>query len=448
MASISSLGIGSGLDVHGLVTQLVAAERQPTDLRHTLAERTSQARISAFGAISSSLSALEESLKAFEGLGANLGRSVTTGDGAGFTATADASAATGRFMVTVESLATAHRLQSAAVASDTQLGHGTLTITVGGDEPLTVDIAEGKGTLAGIRDAINAKSGGSGVTAAVVRGDDGDVLVLSSTRTGSDGTISIGASGGDGGLAALATTGGSITTTTAAADAVVVVDGVTRTSSSNTLDDLIDGVSLKLSKATPGEAFALEIGNDSAPLKEGLDKFVSAYNKALKTLATQSASGSGNGTGGPLSGDSTARALTSTLRNTISSSYVQLSALGFKTAVDGTLSLDAAAFEKAIASTPDAVKGLLGPEAGLGKGLRDTLGLYIGNDGMLKDRTDGLEERLDALDAQREAFDRRMAKVEEAYRRQFTALDMMMAQMKSTSDYITQQFSNLNQNNK
>lgn len=445
MASISSLGIGSGLDVHSLVSQLVAAERQPTDIRHDREERTSNARISAFGAISSALAGLEKALEAFDGKGGVLGRAVTTAEGAGFTATADGSAPTGRFMVTVEQLATAHKLQSAAFGRDVPVGHGTLAISVGSDDPITVEIAEGAETLADIRDAINAQAGGNGVTAAVIRGTDGDVLVLSSTRTGTDGQVSISQTGGNGGLAAVATGAGGLVTTTAAVNARVVVDGVAGTSSSNTIDDLIDGVTLDLTAATPGEAFAMDLAADSSALKEGLEAFVTAYNNVLTTLARHGAAGGAEGTAGTLSGDSTVRAITSGLRNTISANYVDLSALGLKTAVDGTLTLDSAAFDEAIAATPDAISRLLGGEsATLGKGLRDAVGLYIGDDGMLETRTDALKDRLKALEDQREAFDRRMARVEENYRRQFTALDSMMAQMQATSDYISQQFANLN----
>lgn len=439
MASISSAGIGSGLDVNGLVTQLVAAERAPTDQRFAKIESTTKAQISAFGALRSGLAGLESALKKFDGTGADLGRKVTVGTDAGFAASADTTAALGSYRISVEALATAHKLQSTAAATGAQIGYGTLSIAVGDDAPLEVAIEQGKGTLADIRDAINAKAGGQGVTASVVRGDAGDVLVLASTKPGTDGALTISASGGDGGLGVLATTGGTMTTQTAAADAKVVIDGITRTHSGNQLTDAISGVTLDLTKAKPGEAFVLDVAADASPLKASLLTLISSYNTALNALRTQSAAGGEGKAAGPLGGDAAPRSITQSLRGMISENYGELAALGLKTAVDGSLSMDGAAFDKAIAADPGAIARVFGSEGALGKPLRSALTSYIGTDGLLAGRTQTLDNRMKQLQTQREAFDVRIGRVEEAYRRQFTALDAMMAQMQSTSSFLTQQ---------
>jgi flagellar hook-associated protein 2 len=439
MASISSAGIGSGLDVNGLVSQLVAAERAPTDQRFARVESTTKAQISAFGALRSGLAGLESALKKFDGTGADLGRKVAVGADAGFTASAGSTASLGSYRIAVESLATAHKLQSAAAASDAQIGHGTLTIDFGGDAPIEVTIAEGEGTLSDIRDAINAKAAGQGVNATIVSGDAGDVLVLSSAKPGTEGALTVTASGGDGGLGVLATSGGTMTTATAAADAKVVIDGITRTSSSNTLTDAITGITLNLTEAKPGEAFSLDLTNDVSPLKAGLLTLISSYNTALSALRTQSAAGGEGKVAGALSGDAAPRSITQSLRGMISSNYSELSALGITTAVDGSLSMDGAKFDTAIAADPTAINRVFGEEGSLGKTLRSTLKSYLGDDGMLEGRTDTLNGRLEQLTTQREAFDVRIGRVEEAYRRQFTALDVIMSKMQSTSSYLTQQ---------
>ena len=319
MATISSPGVGSGLDVHTMVSQLVAAERYGTDTRHDRIESTAKAQISAFGKISSGLSGLRDALAKFEGMGASPGRKVVVSEDAGFTANATSKAALGSYRVTVESLASTHKLHSAAVAGDEQLGHGTLSIDFGGEEPLAVEIAEGKGSLTDIRDAINKAAEGKGVTATLVRGDSGDVLVLASTTTGKEGRLSITATGSEG-LRALSTDGGTLTVADPGNDAVVVVDGITRTSSSNRLDDLIDGVTLDLTEAKPGEPFNLELKSDASTLKATMLGFISAYNTALSALRAQSAAGGENAPGAALSGDSAPRGITSSLRNLVSRS--------------------------------------------------------------------------------------------------------------------------------
>ncbi|HET6435528.1 MAG TPA: flagellar filament capping protein FliD, partial [Xanthomonadaceae bacterium] len=343
MASIVSAGIGSGLDVNALVSGLVSAERAPTENRLKATESSTRAQISAFGALSGALSGLQTALDAFKAAGADPGRKATVGEGAGFTASAGTTAPLGSYAVRVEQLATTHKLQSAAIAADTQVGYGKLTLQVGSDDPIEVDIAAGDGTLADIRDAINAKAGSQGIAASIVHGDAGDVLVLTSSRSGADGAITVSASGGDGGLSALGNA--SLTEVTAAQDAEVWVDGVKRTSASNHLTDLIDGVTLDLTKAQPGQAFDLAIAGDGGALRTRMEAFVKAYNTAINALRTQSAAGDKDTKGAALSGDAAPRALTQALRTAMGSAYAEMSALGLSTSKEGTLTLDGAKFD-------------------------------------------------------------------------------------------------------
>lgn len=445
MAGISSAGIGSGLNVSELVSKLVAAERAPSENRLASAESSTKSQISALGTIKAALAGLEGALKKLDDAGSLPGRKTSVPAEAGFTASAGSAAALGNYSITVEQLASAHKLQSAAVAAGTQVGHGTLSFQIGGGASFDVTIEPGKGTLADIRTAINAQAAGKGVTATLVTGDAGQVLVLSADKTGSAGALSISASGGDGGLSVLASSGGSLSVATPAQDARVIVDGITRTASSNTLDDLIDGVSLTLTKAKPGEAFNVEVDSDASTLKASMLGFVSAYNTAIGALRTQSAAGGEGKQAGALSGDAMPRAITSALRNAIGGSYADFHALGLKTAVDGSLSLDGSKFDTAVTANPGAAKSLLGDEAGFGKNVRELLRNYVGDQGALTDRSKSLTERMTSLSEQRGDLDTRMERIEAAYLRQFTALDTLMSQMQNTSSYLTQQLGLLSQ---
>lgn len=444
MASIVSAGIGSGLDVNSLVSQLMAAERAPADNRLNSDTSSTNAQISAFGALSSVMSGLQTALDAFKTTGADPDRKATVADGAGFTATASTAAVLGSYQVRVEKIATTQKLQSAAVASGAQVGYGTLAIKVGTDAAVNVTVAQGKGTLADIRDAINTATGSQGVTASLVHGDAGDVLVLTSSRSGANGALSITASGGDGGLSVLNTAGGTLTEVTPAGDAEVWVDGVKRTSASNHLTDLIDGVTLDLTKAQTGVDFKLGVAGDPASLHTRVDAFVKAYNTAITSLRTQSAAGDKDHAGGPLSGDATPRAIIQALRSAMGTDYASMSALGLKTAVDGTLTLDGSKLDATLASDPTAVRKAFGDSASYATSLRATLTAYVGDAGLLASRTKSLNDHLKSISDQRAALDRRMSQMETDYRRQFTALDSMMAQMQSTSSFLTQQLSSLN----
>jgi flagellar hook-associated protein 2 len=440
---MSTISGGSMIDVNTLVSQLVAAERAPTDTRFNKIQTTTQAQISAFGQISSALSGLDSSMKRFDGEGALPGRKTSIAADAGYTASATSKARIGSYAISVERLATAHKLQSAPLAAATQLGYGRISIQVGSGTAVDIDIPSAGGTLTQIGDAINRAMVDKGVSATVVHGDGGDVLTLAATSTGTAGKLTITTSGGNGGLAALASSGGTMTEVSQAVDAKVVIDGVSRTSSSNTIADALDGVSLSLAKAAPGTTFKLDVANDSSTLKAQLLTFVSSYNTALTQMRTQSAVGKDGKASGTLVGDSAPRSIMQNLRNNVASSYGELSKLGFKTAVDGSLSLDGAKFDTAIASDPSAIDNLLGSNGKLGKSLRTAMGAYIGSGSMLESRTESLNKRLKDLGRQRDNYQVRIEQLTAQYRTQFSALDAMVTKLQSTSNYLSQQLASL-----
>lgn len=441
MASIS--GTGGSIDVNTLVTQLIAAERAPTDKRFDKIQTGTQAQISAFGQITSAMSALQGALKRFDGDAALPGRKATVATDAGYSASASTAARLGSYSISVEQLATAHKLQSAPASSTTQIGSGRLSIQVGSGTAVDIDIAAGKGTLADIRDAINKAAGDKGFTATLVRGDAGDVLTIAATKTGSAGQLTITTSGGDGGLGVLATSGGTLTEVAPARDAKVVIDGVTRTSSSNTLTDALDGVTLTLTKANPGVKYATDVSSDASGLKAALLVFVSSYNTAMSQMRTLSAAGVDGKAGGTLTGDAAPRSIMQGLRGMLSASYGELSKLGFKTATDGSLSLDGAKFDTAIAADPQAVQKLLGGDATLGKRLRESMSSYVGTGSMLDSRTQSLNKKLKDLGKQRDNYEVRITQLTAQYRTQFSALDAMVSKLQSTSTYLSQQLASL-----
>ncbi|GAB1596625.1 flagellar filament capping protein FliD [Lysobacter claricitrinus] len=440
MASITS---GGSIDVTTLVSQLIAAERAPTDKRFDTIQTTAQTQLSAFGQISSAMSSLQSTIKRYDGDGALPGRKATVATDAGYTASATSSAKLGNYSISVERLATAHKLQSAPVDAATQVGYGRLSVQVGTGTAVDIDIAENSGTLANIRDAINAKVADKGVTASIVHGDAGDVLTIAATKTGSAGQLTITTSGGDGGLGVLATTGGTLTQMSPAQDAQVKIDGVVRTSSSNTISDGLDGVSITLTKAAPNTPYSLDVTTDASSLKASMLVFVSSYNTALGQMRSLSQAGSSSQSAGALVGDATPRSIMQNMRSLISGSYGDLSKLGFKTAVDGSLTLDGAKFDAAITADPAAVSKLFGPSATLGKQLRGSMDSWVGAGSVLSSRTDSLNKKLKDLQKQRDNYQVHIDQLTTQYRTQFTALDSLVTQLQSTSSYLTQQLASL-----
>ena len=438
MGSISSPGIGSGINVNQLVSQLVAAERAPQEQRIARRETDARADLTAFNQIKTALSSLRTAANALDGTSGVAARKTTIQADAGFTASATSTAALGRYSIEVESLATAQKRQSGPVTSSADLGSGTLSFTVGTE---TFNVALGAtNTITQLRDAINTATGGKGLSATVVNGDAGNVLVLNAAKAGTAGAITINATG------SIATFTNGLAVTTTATNAVVKVDGVTRTADSNRLADLISGVTIDLTKAQDNSTFTLDIVADNANVRTAMQTFVGAYNAALTQLRNASAYNAESRTGGPLLGDAAVRGLQQQLRGAIGDAFDELSAIGIRSSKDGSLSIDVSKFDAALATNPAAVERLFDKErvGSLGAVLSARLeGAVAPNTGLLDARTKALNDRLKGLLSDRERLDVRISRIEDNYRRQFTALDGLVAQLQSTSSFLTQELARL-----
>lgn len=439
MGSVSSPGIGSGINVTQLVSQLVAAERAPEDRRIQRRDSEARADLAAFNSIRTALSSLRGATNTLNtAASAQPGRKTTVQDGAGFTASADGTAALGRYNVDVVSLATAQKRQSLPVGAATDLGTGALSFTVDGE---TFNVTVGAtNTVNQLRDAINTATGGKGLSATVVNGDSGSVLVLNAAKAGTAGAITINATG------TLSSFTSNIGITTPAANAQVNVNGVVRTSSSNRLTDLIGGVTLDLTKANPGTAYTLDIGTDNGNVRNGLQAFIASYNSSVSALRSASNYNAETRQGGPLLGDAAVRGLTQQLRSAVGNAFDALSAIGIKGSKDGTLSLDASKLDAALAADPSAVRKAFDQSAtgSLGNVLIARLdGAVAPSTGLLETRTKALNDRLKGLQSDSERLNVRMSKIEENYRKQYTALDGLVSQLQTTSSFLSQQLSQL-----
>lgn len=436
----TSIGSAGKLDVITMVAQLVAADRAQPEARIARNERQVNAQISAIGTLRNAFSALGTATGALTSTDNLQARKAILPAEANFAAATSAGAAAGRHQVEVLALASAQKLTSGAFAADAPVGTGTLTISAG-DTTLTIEIAAPDNTLAHIRDAINAAAGGKTVSASIVTGDDGPHLVLNAMETGSAGAMRISASGGDGGLSALGwdPDGPSgMSQLLPAADARIRVDGIERTSSSNTIADAIDKVSLTLTKAEPGVVRELRIEGDASLQRTAAKNFIGAYNAALGAIGQVSAYNLEARTAAALNGDAMVRNTSRELRDILSDNVAELKAMGITINKDGTLKLDEAAFDKGLAADPAMAARLFSAEGMAGKvgGVVDRL---VGDDGLLDGRSKSLADRNKALATQRSALDFRMSQAESRYRAQFTALDVLLSSLQTSSDFLTQQ---------
>ena len=453
MTSITSLGLGSGLDLEALVSQLVAAEGTPEQMRIARQEAEYQAELSAIGSFSSALDTFKAALEKLADLESFNQRVATSSNEALFTVTADENAVASAHDIEVIGLAQAHKLSSQAYASgDATVGTGNLTIRIGDDPEATMTIAvtEDGDTLAQIRDAINASEDNPGVTAVIVNGEDGAHLVLTSGQTGEAGAITVTASGGDGGLDALvfdpANNVMNMDEVQEAVDAELKIDGITVFSASNTVTDAIEGVSIQLVSASPGETAHLEVKLDEESTSAAISGFVSAFNALQSTLNGLTTYDPETTVGGPLLGDSMMLLFEDQLRREVNEfvegvgEFESLAEIGITSNFeDGTLVLDEDKLAQALESSFDDVGQLFASEEGIAVRLQALADSYIDTGGLIDVRTDGLQKSIDGLAEDQAQLDAHLAAYDDRLRAQFTALDELVSELTSTSEFLAQQ---------
>lgn len=464
MATITAAGTGSGLDIENIITKLVEAESVPVQERLALRETEIQAEISAFGSLKSALSDFRKSLANLSSLQGLAARAAKSSNESSFTVSASNTASVGSSQIEVVNLASAHKLISTAnfASPDAAVGAGRLTISVG-SASFDVDIIGGENnTLAGIRDAINEKVDNSGVTASILTVSDGmggtvSKLVLSADETGAANAISVAVTGDsdtndldNSGLSAFLNA--NMDQAGDPLDALIRVDGYDVTSSDNVLEDAIQGVTITLLEANPGVEETLDVSINKSAIKENLTLFVENFNALADTLNFLTDYDAETKEAGLLTGDSTVRSIENLLRRTITNAvselggtFNSLASIGITTQRDGSLKLDSAKLDKALNGNFDEVAELLGGENGIAKKLDGTLNNILKTGGMISTRNNTFLEQLKDIDSQREKLEMRMTSLEERLRAQYSAMDLIVANLNSTGDYITQQMESISQ---
>jgi flagellar hook-associated protein 2 len=475
MPTISSAGLGSGLDVDDLVSRLMAVERQPL-ARLDKKEASFQAKLSAFGTLKSALSEFQTAAKAL-GTPAKLSPLKTSvADAAVLGASAGEGAVAGNYDIEVKSLAQSQKLISNTGygALTDEVGTGKLSIALGSydaDGAFTADAAKSaveltidssNNTLAGVRDAINASN--AGVTASVINDGSKSYLALTSKTTGVSSAMQLSVTLPDGAdpaatpsLSALAYNGPASTglrQTVAAADAVIVVDSVRITKPSNTITDAIQGITLNLSKTTAeGVTTKLNLERETAPVKTAIETFVTAYNSLYKSMSESTAFDTATGKAAVLNGDSTVRSIQTQLRGILSSAIsgaapgsATLADIGITSQRDGTLAVDGAKLNAAVNDPNKNLTALFaysGTNRGYAAQIDATVGRILSPVGTLPNHTKTFTDSIKDVGKQRTAMNERLAAAEQRYRAQFAALDKTIASMASTSSYLTQQLASL-----
>lgn len=465
--AISSIGVGSGLPLDQLLEDLRKSENAPLALLQSKATDY-QNRFTAYGTIKSSIEALKTASDAL-GKSETFGALKTSVNTDAFTASASNKAIAGQYSVNVTQLATAQTLTSGGYADrKEELADGSVKITIALENGESKDftLSRDQATMEGLVKAINAESG-LGVSATMVN-DGSDTphrLLITANDTGEKAavkgiTVAAGETNGASdfsklqnliGFGAGEPTGGTGLTVTAAKNAELSINGIDIVSQGNTIEDAIEGVTLTLSKETEaGKTNTLSITRDDSVTSKAINTFVSAYNNLQGIIKTLTAYDVDSQKGAALTGDSLARRVQTQVRAALNSSeasgaIANLSQMGISTdPVTGNLKVDDKKLTAALKDNMADVQKLFAGENGLSARMAAVATEFTKSGGIIANATDSISQTLKDLEKQYDATTERIDAKMESYRRQFVALDSMMAQMNSVSSYLTQQLAMLN----
>ena len=448
MATVSSL---SSAAIQSQISLYQARLQAPiTQLKSQITTETAQ--VSAWGAIQGTISSLSKALGGIADVSTLSSRAATSTSSATATVTAGNAATIGTYTLAHVHKATAETiytgLKSSASAS---IGGsaGSLTFVQNG---ITESIALGSGslTLNGVAAAIN--KAGDGVTASVVTSTAGARLVLQSSATGSAQAFSV---SGTGALAAFdynpagqsSAATGEWTVAQAATNASFTLNGVPVSNASNSLTDIIQGLTINL---TGSGSTTLSVSSSTAGLTTALSSVATSLNAAISSIASQikyvAATGSGSAataaTAGPLLGNFTATNLSNQLLTAISgaaASGISANAMGLTVSSSGAVSFDSSTFSASYAKNPAAVQKLVAQIYGTLKNI--TTGA-IGDSSATSGGSGAIGAQTTSLNAQVTSINAEIAQITKTNTAQLQNLinEYTLAETKASSASVTQAY--------
>ncbi len=467
--TITSAGIGSGLDVAGIVSSLLAVERQPLNKLKSTAT-TIQTQISAYGQLQSQVSALQDATSPLIAATTFSATSSTSSDSS-VGIFSSSIAQPGTYSINVTKLASAQSVVSAVgqfLTPTAVVGTGTLTIQPSkpGALPIAITIGAADNTLAGVRDKINGAN--AGVTATLVTDASGTRLSIQSTSTGVDNGFTIAVADADGtntdatGLSALSYDGtvtSQLTLAQPAANSAATINGIAVSSANNTFDGVITGLTFTLNKLTTvGSPAVVNVTRNTDSIKTKLNTFITAYNQLNTFLKQNTAYDATAKQGALLQGDGTTVGIENQLHAQISQGtkgsavFKSLSSLGVQLQKDGSLKLDDTKFTAAVANLPELTKSLSNVDSvqplnnGIAKNIYDWAGKLLASNGAIPGKTASLSARAAANQKDQDSLNDRLTAIEASLKAKYSALDKTMSNANALSKYVTQQITTWNKN--
>ena len=449
--AVTSTGLGSGINISGMVTSLVAATSGPQTAQYTAQANNVNADITAVGTLKNALYTFQTSLQSMQGVASFQANTATSSNTAAFTATADGTAIPNSYQVGVTQLAQSAEMSSGFYSSSTALvGAGTLDINLGSNS-FNVS-TDGTTTLSGLANAINQASGNPGITATIINVDAGAQLLLTSSQMGAANTIGVQATPSSGSnLSSLNT----LNTVQLPASAIITLNGQTVTRQSNSFSDVVPGVTFSLTAPT-ATAATLAIAANPSTTNSNVQSFISAYNSLAGTISNLANYNSTTKSASQLFGDPMLQGIKNQIYNALNTSvsgitgFSTLAEIGVAPDSTGALVLNSTVFNSAMAANPTGIANLFASTNGVVANLNTLLTSQLAStasgsasNGVLATRVATDNTQLATIANQQTTFNAQMSALQAQYLTQFNAMDSIVGSLQNTSNSLTSMLANL-----
>ena len=465
MATITSAGAGSGIDLESVISASVAAKKTQLQQPITTKKTNTQITLTGVGQLKSAISTFDTTLAKLSTAGAFNKRAINITqdtDDPILKISSNTDASNGQYNVTVNKLATTSKIEGTFASSTSSLitEDGTLTFSAGDGNEFTVDVKKGD-TLQQIRKRINNAPDNFGLTANIVNTSDGKAkLVIDSGVTGAGNDLKISGSTSELKMfeadtsSATAVSGSSMSRTQQSTDAEIDVDGNILTSDTNTFKDKVQGLDITVLRVSDKDSDGnlksnkVDITTDKSAIKTLVQEFVTAYNTLIDKSTELGkrntiVGGESQDDGGALAGDSMPRSIRTLMANTVMEPNSEMTGinsifqLGIKMDNDGKLSVDSDKFDDALDDNYEQVVALFSGENGVAGKLQTSLKEYTKTGGLISQRQDQLNSDLRDLSTREATAADQLEKYEANLRAQYGSLDTLLAQMQSSASYLS-----------
>ncbi|WP_429040226.1 flagellar filament capping protein FliD [Aeromonas media] len=453
MATITSAGAGSGLDLESVITASLNARKAQLQQPITTKKTNAQITLSGVGQLKSAIASYVTTLKDMAKTDAFNKRAVNITqdkDNPILKIESKAGASNGQYNITVNKLATTSKFEGTFDSSTAPLAteDGTLTLTAG-DKKFTVEVKAGD-SLQTIRKKINNNGDNFGLTANIINTADGKAkLVMDSGVSGTGKDLQI-----TGSTAGITNFASSLTKTQSASNAEITVDGSPLSSDTNTFDGTIIGLKVTVlresDKDTDGNVKSNKV--DVATDKDGIKTMVKSFIDGYNTLVSKAdalgkrnsiVAGQSQDDGGALAGDSVTRSVVNQMSSLLitpsdnSNVFDTIFQLGIKMDNKGVLSLDSEKFDEALDKNFEQVVAIFGGENGVAGKLATSLEDYSKTGGLLAQREDSLNSDLRTLAQKESDASAQLVKYEASLRARYGGLDTLLAKMNQSASYLS-----------